>query len=153
MQTSGYNLSLNECPNPDCNCLPYKFPAYIQNQLLITLRQFYAEYYEGMMECENPTCSNTTNEICLNDNTNPFCDKCRICHMHRIVMLKLEKILFQFFFFEKSWFNFGFFIFSTRKWSFITRCATFWTCSTLIPKVWNVSLDFRVIQNNLFAFI
>ncbi|XP_057659152.1 DNA polymerase alpha catalytic subunit [Diorhabda carinulata] len=56
---------LIKCINPDCTMKPIDYLPYIQNQLTLSIQYFINKYYENVLTCEDPACSNETNRLPL----------------------------------------------------------------------------------------
>ncbi|KAK9294901.1 hypothetical protein QLX08_010646 [Tetragonisca angustula] len=81
----GNQLSLASCSNPDCKVQPWTYINTIQNAVTFAIRELVNEYYNGWLECENPTCGEQTQEIPLDfEPIYPTCRKCNDGELHRV---------------------------------------------------------------------
>ncbi|XP_043791060.1 DNA polymerase alpha catalytic subunit isoform X1 [Apis laboriosa] len=83
--STGNQLSLASCSNPDCKIPPWTYVHIIQNAMTLAVRKAVSEYYEGWLECENPICGKQTQILPLGFNsTYPTCRKCKDGELHRV---------------------------------------------------------------------
>ncbi|XP_076685666.1 DNA polymerase alpha catalytic subunit [Andrena cerasifolii] len=83
--SSGNELSLASCSNPDCTVQPWRYANAIQNAMLLAVREAVTEYYNSGLECENPLCGERTQILPLGFHRKyPSCRKCGDADLHRI---------------------------------------------------------------------
>ncbi|XP_050513707.1 DNA polymerase alpha catalytic subunit [Diabrotica virgifera virgifera] len=76
---------LERCRNADCSLKPIDYLPSIQNQLTLSIQSYINKYYENILICEDPACTNETNRLPLKfARKYPICTLCQKGVMFRV---------------------------------------------------------------------
>ncbi|CAH1102707.1 unnamed protein product [Psylliodes chrysocephalus] len=69
---------LKKCQNADCKTRPIDYLPCIQNQVALSIRSYIKKYYQNVLICEDPACTNKTRKLPLRFiKGHPICNVCK----------------------------------------------------------------------------